>query len=113
MTIIACILGLWSVPYLENHWGNDASKIVIDEVVGMWLILSVPIFPKTWIWNVIALIFFRLFDITKPFPISWLNSRKGSIWVFADDIVAALYTIMIMYLLLWMSVFLPFFKYLM
>jgi CDP-diacylglycerol--glycerol-3-phosphate 3-phosphatidyltransferase len=113
MTITACILGLWSVPYLENHWGNDASKIVIDEVVGMWLILSVPIFPKTWIWNVIALIFFRLFDITKPFPISWLNSRKGSIWVFADDIVAALYTIMIMYLLLWMSVFLPFFKYLM
>ncbi len=112
MTIIACILGLWSVPYLEDHWGNDASKIVIDEVVGMWLILSVPIFPKTWIWNVIALIFFRLFDIAKPFPISWLNSRKGSIWVFADDIVAALYTIMIMYLLLWMSVFIPIFKYL-
>ena len=112
MTIIACILGLWSVPYLEDHWGNDASKIVIDEVVGMWLILSVPIFPKTWIWNVIALLFFRLFDIAKPFPISWLNSRKGSIWVFADDIVAALYTIMIMYLLLWISVFLPIFKYL-
>ena len=112
MTIIACILGLWSVPYLEDHWGNDASKIVIDEVVGMWLILSVPIFPKTWIWNVIALLLFRLFDIAKPFPISWLNSRKGSFWVFADDIVAALYTIMIMYLLLWMSVFLPIFKYL-
>lgn len=73
---------------------KDPSCIVIDEIVAMLLIL---IFIKTDLISfVIGFILFRFFDITKPFPINWVDKEVGGgIGIMLDDIIAALPPIII------------------
>jgi phosphatidylglycerophosphatase A len=96
-TVIAIILAIPSIQYVESLHGDDSSVIVIDEVIGMWIILSMDFVVYTPAILVLALILFRLFDIFKPFPINIINRKKGAFWVLADDIVAALLTIIFLY----------------
>lgn len=97
--IIGLFMGLWVVPIMEKHWGNDPSCVVIDELVGVWIVslfvLLSPIFPHTLphivIWMGLGFALFRLFDIAKPFPINRLNAQKGAFFVMIDDVLAGLY----------------------
>ncbi|MBM4172901.1 MAG: CDP-diacylglycerol--glycerol-3-phosphate 3-phosphatidyltransferase [Ignavibacteria bacterium] len=97
VTVIAIILAIPSIRYVESLHGDDSSVIVIDEVIGMWIILSVDFVTYTPGILVLALFLFRLFDIFKPFPINIINRKKGAFWVLADDIVAAFLTIAFLY----------------
>ncbi len=75
--------------YPEKH---DPKEIVVDEVVGMWLLLSMPVTAFTWQGYMISLVVFRFFDILKPFPISLADRKiKGGFGVMFDDVLAALY----------------------
>jgi phosphatidylglycerophosphatase A len=97
--VIAIALGLWVVPFMEKHWGNDPGCVIIDELVGMWIVLLFvlvnPIFhhslPSLCMWMGWSFALFRLFDITKPFPISYLNNQKGAFFVMFDDVLAGIY----------------------
>lgn len=97
--VLSLLLGLWSVPVMEAHWGNDPGCVVIDELLGMWTVLLftvlIPIFspslPQLMMWMMVGFVLFRFFDITKPFPISWLNEQKGAFFVMIDDVLAAIY----------------------
>ncbi|MCU0428066.1 MAG: phosphatidylglycerophosphatase A [Candidatus Kapabacteria bacterium] len=98
-TGIGVMLGLWAVPLMETHWGDDPSCVVIDELVGMWTVLAfvelMPMFLKipshlVW-WSLGAFVLFRVFDIAKPFPISQLNEQKGAFFVIVDDLVAGIF----------------------
>ena len=71
--------------------GHDAGKIVIDELAGMTIALVA--IPNTWIAIVAAFILFRLFDITKPFPINKLQHLPGGWGITMDDVVAGIYAI--------------------
>ena len=79
---------------------NDPQEIVIDEVVGQMLpLLTIPVYetlclaPKEY-YCVAAFIFFRLFDIWKPFPINYVeNNTSGALGIMLDDVIAGLYTI--------------------
>ncbi len=82
---------------------EDPQEIVIDEVVGQMLpLLAIPIYETlyslpTIYYCVLAFIFFRLFDIWKPFPINYIdNNVKGSIGIMLDDIMASIYSILIL-----------------
>ena len=97
ITIIFFILAIPSIRHMETIHGDDASLIVIDEVIGMWIILSFDFVSYSPLMLLVALILFRFFDIFKPFPIHLINKRKGAFWVLADDIVAAFATIIILY----------------
>lgn len=100
LLIICCIALLISIPsirYIEEKHGDDSPMIVIDEVIGMWLILSFPIIAHTPASIFLAIVLFRIFDVIKPFPINLINKRKGAFWVLADDILAALFTIILMF----------------
>ena len=68
----------------------DAGPIVIDEILGMFITLTlVPPHPAAWI---LGFILFRIFDIFKPFPVSWFDQRiHGGIGIMMDDVVAGLY----------------------
>ena len=88
---------LSSITFFESTYGDDASIIVIDEVIGVWLILSIPIISHSPMSVFISIVIFRIFDIIKPFPINVINRQKGPIWVLADDILAAIFTIFIMF----------------
>jgi len=70
---------------------KDASCIVIDEVSGMLIGLALLPYYNTVI-IIIAFILFRLLDTLKPFPAARLEKMRGSAGVMYDDIVAAVYT---------------------
>ena len=72
----------------------DPKEIVVDEVAGQWLLLSVM--PLTWQGYLVGFILFRAFDIVKPWPVCWLDRNvKGAIGVMLDDMAAACYPVLI------------------
>lgn len=77
----------------------DHGAIVIDEIVAFWLVLW--LLPPGIFTQAVAFVGFRLFDILKPPPIGWVDRRfKNGVGVMLDDLVAALYTLLVAALLL-------------
>ena len=77
---------------------HDAKEIVIDEFLGIYLIIifsyDFKIFNSEFVKLFMILLFFRIFDILKPFPANWIDKNmKNSYGVILDDIVAGIYTI--------------------
>jgi len=91
--VIAFLAGLWATEkYIAASGNHDPSEVVIDEVAAMWLVMAA--IPPTPLSYLLGFLFFRLFDIWKPFPIRRLEKRvAGEMGVMVDDIVAALYAI--------------------
>jgi phosphatidylglycerophosphatase A len=74
--------------------GEDPQIVVIDEVAGMGVtLLLAPASP----WSlVVGFVLFRIFDITKPWPVSWADQRVGGgLGVMLDDIVAGVYALLV------------------
>ncbi len=80
----------------------DAGCIVIDEFLGMFVtLLAAPTNPLAW---VLGFLLFRIFDITKPFPVSWFDQRiRGGIGIMMDDVVAGLYAFATLQFLWWLG----------
>lgn len=76
----------------------DAGPIVIDEILGMFIALTLaPNHPLAWL---LAFALFRLFDITKPFPVSWFDQNiHGGIGIMMDDVVAGIYALISLHLI--------------
>ena len=98
----------YAVMDSETEFDNkDPRQIVIDEVLGqaMPLILLVYLSSKNLInipieiYYLLSFILFRFFDIVKPFPVSYFDKQhKNFFGIIMDDIVAGLYTMLIIYL---------------
>jgi len=89
--IVLVIVSLPSIRRMESIYGNDSQIIVIDEIIGMLLLLFSPFIVYGPVWAILAFAFFRLFDIFKPYPIHLANNKKGSFWVIFDDVLAAFF----------------------
>ena len=78
--------------YAKDSGEVDPGAVVIDEVAALWLVLAaVPFTPSGWLLGFAA---FRVFDITKPFPIRRIERRiRGGLGVMVDDLVAAAYAV--------------------
>ena len=98
--VVFTIAGTWAVRRLSPFWGSDPQKVVIDEMVGVWVpLLAVP---ASDIWLALAsFVIFRLFDILKPLGIRTLDRRKGAFYVMADDILAGVYSLIIIVAVQW------------
>jgi len=80
---------------------KDPGCIVIDEVAGMMItFLFIPIEIKT---IVIGFLLFRLLDTVKPFPAYGLQRIHGSLGIMGDDIVAGLYSNIVLQIVLRLS----------
>jgi phosphatidylglycerophosphatase A len=94
----AFALGVWASDIvIERLRIEDPGVIVWDEFVGQWIAL-LPLFwiardrPHEWYWIVAAFVLFRIFDIWKPWPVSWADRRvKGGFGVMLDDVIAGIY----------------------
>ncbi|MEM8555891.1 MAG: phosphatidylglycerophosphatase A [Pseudomonadota bacterium] len=98
-TVIVFAVGVWAAMAEQTATGShDASEIIVDEVAGQWIALwplsyglwhagmDPWVFPYPgWIG---AFILFRLFDIWKPWPVSWADKKVGGFWVMLDDVFA-------------------------
>ena len=98
--VVITLMGIESVNKYEEQSGiHDDKRIVIDEVAGMWIALSIaPSFATEnmfdlsngfLIQTVLSFVLFRYFDITKPSIIGRLDREApGGIGVMLDDVVA-------------------------
>lgn len=73
---------------------EDPSFVVIDEFVGMWI--SLLLFDEI-ILILISFFLFRFFDITKFLGINKIEKLNGSLGIMLDDIVAGIYTLIIVF----------------
>ncbi|MFH1017509.1 MAG: phosphatidylglycerophosphatase A [Pseudomonadota bacterium] len=92
--------GIWAISVMEQHTGkHDDQRIVIDEVVGMWITLFA--FPPGWFTFLAGFALFRAMDILKPFPADWVDRKwRGAKGVMFDDVVAGIYARALLFLLL-------------
>ncbi|HEV2548884.1 MAG TPA: phosphatidylglycerophosphatase A [Stellaceae bacterium] len=88
-------LGWWAAERVAAASGiADDSTIVVDEVVGQWLAISAaPLNPAAY---VLGFTLFRVFDIWKPWPVSWAERLPGGLGVMADDALAGLYALIVL-----------------
>lgn len=90
-TVLVSLVGWWAANQAERDLGrHDAPEVVIDEVAGyMVTMFLAPAMPGVMIWGFLM---FRLFDIWKPWPISWVDQKMpGGLGVMVDDLLAGVY----------------------
>lgn len=93
--LLFTLLGIWATNQVEPFWGEDPSKVVVDEMVGVWItLLAAP--AVHWEYGIAAFALFRLFDIWKPLGIRKMESFPGGIGVMMDDILAGLYGFLVL-----------------
>jgi phosphatidylglycerophosphatase A len=103
VTVIITALGIWSAAAVEKDWGKDSSRVVIDEAAGM--MISLLFIPVTLPYVITGFILFRLLDITKPLLIRKTESLPSGWGVMMDDILAGLYTNLLLHTIMWLNVF--------
>jgi phosphatidylglycerophosphatase A len=108
MTLIGLIIGSYICGKTSKLMGiDDDPHIVFDEWVGVWIALL----PSAWAMGdlvstfvsfnylhpslllliVIPFVLFRIFDVLKPFPISWADKRvSGGFGIMLDDVLAGI-----------------------
>ena len=112
LILLFCTLGIFLYSFIainssyEFFNSNDPQEIVVDEVVGQLLpLLAIPVYETLYpapieYYCVAAFLLFRLFDIWKPFPISYVDSNtQGILGIMLDDIIAGIYSIIVLTLL--------------
>lgn len=100
--IIVMIIGIWLCHRASQILGvHDHSGIVIDEIAGV--LLTLWLFEPTGLTLVLGFVYFRLFDIIKPWPIRWIDQHvHGGLGIMLDDLLAACFAWALLYLtLMW------------
>ena len=112
-TIIFFILlffySFYAVKECETEFENkDPRQIVIDEVLGQSMPLILLLFLNQngqinisiEIYYILSFIFFRFFDILKPFPVNYFDqNHKNYFGIIMDDIIAGFYSMIFIYLI--------------
>jgi len=83
---------------------DDPGCIVFDEI-SAFTVVMLPVMNRTvdgrFLWiSLIAFLWFRLFDIWKPWPVRYFDRIHGGWGIMADDFVAAVYAAICLYLTL-------------
>lgn len=88
--LLACLLSLWSAEMILKQEPDlkDPSWIVMDEVAGQSLAFLYLFQMSPWLL-LLGFALFRLFDILKPWPVSYFDQKvAGSPGILADDLMA-------------------------
>ena len=98
-TIVIVFIAIWVCEKASvNLIQKDHKSIVIDELAGMWVALVPVIYfasdqLERIIYACLALLFFRVFDILKPFPISYFDKKfKNGFGIVLDDLIAGIFS---------------------
>jgi len=88
LVFLVSITGVWICQQASARLGaHDHPGIVWDEFAG-FLVTMIPA-SASWIWVVAGFVLFRVFDIWKPWPISWADRElKGGLGIMLDDLLA-------------------------
>ena len=87
LTVVCGLMGGWMEGFFQRE---DPPPVVIDEVAG-YLVSAVVLVPANPLYvGILAFVFFRFFDILKPFPIKHLERIPSGWGVVLDDIGAGI-----------------------
>jgi len=99
LTLIAIFFAIWICDKaIKNLIEKDHKSIVIDELVGMWIALIPVIYiaynqKERIIYAILAILLFRIFDILKPYPISYFDKKlKNGFGIVLDDCIAGIFS---------------------
>jgi phosphatidylglycerophosphatase A len=89
---ICAVAGVYICGVAADRLGvHDHGGIVWDEFVGLWVAMAA--LPVSWASIILGFGLFRLFDIFKPWPISWMDKNiSGGLGIMLDDIAAGVAT---------------------
>jgi phosphatidylglycerophosphatase A len=91
LAIVLLAPAIWAAGKVAQYESRkDPQIVVIDEVLGQWITLT-GASTLNWKSFLAALLFFRLFDIWKPWPVRQLEGLSGGVGIVADDLMAGLY----------------------
>ncbi|WP_338883262.1 MULTISPECIES: phosphatidylglycerophosphatase A [Xenorhabdus] len=95
-TIIGCVICQKAADAMNVE---DPGCVVWDEFIGMWItLMAIPVL--NWQWILVGFVVFRIFDMWKPWPIRWFDRYvKGGIGIMLDDIIAAIFAVVVIWLL--------------
>jgi phosphatidylglycerophosphatase A len=99
--VLFTLLGVNSTNALAAEWGEDPSRVVVDEMVGVWIALLAAS-SGNWVHALIAFALFRFFDILKPLGIRKMESVVGGWGVMLDDILAGVYSYITLLAITWL-----------
>ncbi len=99
ITLLISLLGVYLCGYTSRALKvHDHPGIVIDEIAG-FLITMIAV-PFSWLNVLAGFVLFRVFDILKPWPISWLDKNvHGGLGIMLDDVLAGLFSLLILHIL--------------
>jgi len=82
------LLGIPICAHTARRLGvHDHPGIVWDEIVGY--LVTMTLAPPGWVWVAAGFVLFRIFDVIKPWPISWCDRRvHGGFGIMLDDLLA-------------------------
>lgn len=98
--VLGSVLGIYLCGRTSSDMGvHDHGGIVWDEFVGFWItMLLVPV--TDWKIVLAGFVIFRIFDMVKPWPISWLDQKvHGGFGIMLDDVVAGLMAMLTLWLI--------------
>ena len=96
VTAIVCALGFLVSGKMERILGKkDPGCVVIDEVAG--ILIALFLLPLKVNVLVTAFFLFRAFDMFKIYPCNIIEEKGGSYGIMMDDIVAGVYTNLVMH----------------
>lgn len=99
IVIFLASVGYYCVHKVHNDFfhHNDPSEIVVDEFIGCLLTFwAVPCTTRAIIFGILL---FRFFDISKVAGIEWMERKQGATGIMADDVLAAVYSNLILHVL--------------
>ena len=97
LIFVVTMVGVWGATRAERLLQiKDPGIVVIDEVAGQMIaLLSIPLFVPGWLPVFTAFIFFRAFDIWKPYPIRRMEALESGLGIMADDVLAGIYALIL------------------
>lgn len=99
VTVVLFVVGVSACTYMEKLLGvKDPGVACIDEVVGV--LIALWSLPLTWPVVISGFFLFRALDMFKIYPINRLEAIEGGMGIMLDDVMAGLYTNIILRLAL-------------
>ena len=100
--LISFIIALFAVKKVLSYTEHDPSFVVIDEFIGqaVTFLFVADILKNKYnvVMYVIGFILFRIFDVWKPFPVSYADKKiKNALGVILDDVFAGIYAAIILF----------------
>ncbi|HEX4448215.1 MAG TPA: phosphatidylglycerophosphatase A [Polyangiaceae bacterium] len=92
--LVVTAVGIWAADVVARDLGKkDPQVVVVDEVAGL-LVTMLPMRPMadiSWRAIVVGFLLFRLFDVTKPWPVRGFEKLRGGWGIVMDDVFAGIY----------------------